>query len=88
MVRPAALVSTFLLQQSPASGLASDALSPPRSGSAEGLWLPNDERRERFGWRLALVGDQMTSDTVLLRLCGFLNDLLEVYTTESLLKEV
>lgn len=36
----------------------------------------------------ALGADQMTSDTILLCLCGFLNDLLEVYITESLLKEV
>lgn len=86
-VRPAALVSTFLLQQSLAPGLASDALSPPGSGSAEGLWLSR-WRTSGVIWSVtALVGDQMTSDTVLC-LCGFLNDLLEVYTTESLLKEV
>lgn len=50
-VRPAALVSTFLLQQSLALGLSSDALSPAGSGSAEGLWLL-DRRREQFGWQL------------------------------------
>lgn len=51
-VRPAALVSTFLLQQSLALGLSSDALSPPGSGSAEGLWLLDGERWEPFGWQL------------------------------------
>jgi len=51
-VQPAALVSTFLLQQSLALGLASDALSPPGSGSAEGLWLLGSEGRERFGRQL------------------------------------
>lgn len=46
------LVSTFLLQQSLALGLSSDALSPPGSGSAEGLWLLDGERWEPFGWQL------------------------------------
>lgn len=52
MVRPAALVSTFLIQQSPALGLSSDALSLPGSGSAEGLWLLDGKHRERSGQRL------------------------------------
>lgn len=66
-VRPAALVSTFLLPQFLALGLSSDVLSPLGSGSAEGLRL----RGEQLGWQLPCWEIKTTSDAVPLRLCGF-----------------
>lgn len=83
-VRPAALVSTFLLQHRDASQMCFVPQEPaqPRDSGFSTANLGSNSLSNALG------ADQMTSDTILLCPCGFLNDLLEVYITESLLKEV
>lgn len=59
-----------------------------RNQLSRGILASRRRTLEAIHSATAPVGDQTTSDTVVLHLCGFLNDLLEVYTRESLLKEV